>query len=62
MRVREKENRARCSTFLSICLSQDNIRYDSCPLNYYFLDKSFQMHFVGKLDGFELKHNVKEKI
>ncbi len=44
-----------------VCLTQDNIRYDSCLLSSYFLDKSFQMHFVGKLD-FELKHNVKEKI
>ncbi len=33
--------------------TQGNIRYGSCLLNYYFLDKSFQMHFLGELDGFD---------
>jgi hypothetical protein len=61
LRVRERKKRAVGAAHFEVCSTKDNIRYDSCFLNSYFLDKSFQMHFVGKL-GFELKNNVKEKI
>jgi hypothetical protein len=32
---------------------QTTIRYGSCLLDSYFLDRSFKMYFAGKLDGFD---------
>jgi hypothetical protein len=31
----------------------------SCLLDSYFLDRSFQIHFAGKLDGFDKKIKYK---
>jgi hypothetical protein len=39
-----------------VYIPQDIIRYGSCLLDSYLLYRSFQMHFVGKLDDFEKKN------
>ncbi len=37
--------------YFGVCMPLASIRYGSCLLNSFFMDRSFQMHFVGKLDG-----------
>jgi hypothetical protein len=37
--------------YFVVCIPLASIRNGSCLLDSYFLDRSFQMHFVGKLDG-----------
>jgi hypothetical protein len=39
--------------YFEVCIPQASIRYSSCLLDSYTLDGSFQMHFVGKLDGLD---------
>jgi hypothetical protein len=41
--------------YFEVFIPQASIRYGSCLLDSFFLDMSFQMHFAGKLDGFDKK-------
>ncbi len=50
--------------YFEVCIPQASVRYGSCLLDSYFLDRSFQMHFAGKPDGFDKNWSTmyKEKI
>jgi hypothetical protein len=39
--------------YFGVCIPVASIRYGSCLLDSFFLDRSFQIYFVGKLDGFD---------
>jgi hypothetical protein len=39
--------------YFEVCIPPASIRFGSCLLDSYFLDRSFQMHFAGELYGFD---------
>ncbi len=49
-----------CQTlcYFEVCINQTSIRYGSCLLDSYFLDRSFQMYQQTKQMGQKLKRNV----
>jgi hypothetical protein len=40
--------------YFEVCIPQASIRYGSCLLDSCFLDRSFKVHFLSKLDGFDI--------
>jgi hypothetical protein len=47
--------------YFEVFIQQGNIRYGSCVLDSYLLDRSFQIHFACKLDGFDKNRSTTYK-